>query len=596
MSEDRSVNGNSFYRTTSQLRVRCFSLAVLILFSSSMLAPSVAAEQRGTCGPLRLLFWQAPTTTNPHLSIGIKDLSASRIVYEPLASFDADGGLIPFLAAEIPSLENGGVAADGRSVTWKLKPNLKWADGAPFTADDVLFTFEYASSANVGATSRATYRIVRNVEVIDDLTVKVHFKDVNPAWALPFVGVNGMIIPRHLFGKYAGANAQDAPANRKGTGTGAYRVVKFTEEDILIIGEDVVSTIKIVYEPNPFFREIDKPCFERVALQGGGDALTAAKAVFRDGVVDYGYNLQVAVDILQELEAQGKGTLIAPPTAKTERIMINFSDPNRETGDGERSSVEFPHPFLTDKRVRQAISLGIDRKAISKLYGKVGRVATNMLISPTRYNSPNTTWEFNLEKAASILDQAGWIDTDGDGVREKNEVRLSMVFQTSVNSVRQKTQQIIKKTLESIGFEVELKITDASIFFGPVRDNTNTRRHFYADLEEFTFNNKSPDPGAYLRAWTCGAIAQKANNWSAPNWPRYCNPEFDVLYEQSTTELDSQKRRRLIVQMNDFLINDFAVIPIVERSSAFGISNDLVGVEPTPWDVDVWNIKDWRRK
>ncbi len=596
MSEDRSVNGNSFYRTTSQLRVRCFSLAVLILFSSSMLAPSVAAEQRGTCGPLRLLFWQAPTTTNPHLSIGIKDLSASRIVYEPLASFDADGGLIPLLATEIPSPENGGVAADGRSVTWKLKPNLKWADGAPFTADDVLFTFEYASSANVGATSRATYRIVRNVEVIDDLTVKVHFKDVNPAWTLPFVGVNGMIIPRHLFEKYAGANAQDAPENLKGTGTGAYRVVKFTEEDILIIGEDVVSTIKIVYEPNPFFRELDKPCFERVALQGGGDALTAAKAVFRDGVVDYGYNLQVAVDILQELEAQGKGTLIAPPTAKTERIMINFSDPNRETSDGERSSVKFPHPFLTDKRVRQAISLGIDRKAISKLYGKVGRVATNMLISPARYNSPNTTWEFNLEKAASILDQAGWIDTDGDGVREKNEVRLSMVFQTSVNSVRQKTQQIIKNALESIGFEVELKIIDASIFFGPVRDNTNTRRHFYADLEEFTFNNKSPDPGAYLRAWTCGAIAQKANNWSAPNWPRYCNPEFDVLYEQSTTELDSQKRRRLIVQMNDFLINDFAVIPIVERSSAFGISNDLVGVEPTPWDVDVWNIKDWRRK
>jgi peptide/nickel transport system substrate-binding protein len=596
MSEDQSVNGNSFYRTTSQLRVRCFSLAVLILFSSSVLAPSVAAKQRGTCGPLRLLFWQAPTTTNPHLSIGIKDHSASRIVYEPLASFDADGGLIPLLAAEIPSPENGGVAADGRSVTWKLKPNLKWADGASFTANDVLFTFEYASSANVGATSRATYRIVRNVEVIDDLTVKVHFKDVNPAWALPFVGVNGMIIPRHLFEKYAGANARDAPENLKGTGTGAYRVVKFTEEDILIIGEDVVNTIKIVYEPNPFFRELDKPCFERVVLQGGGDALTAAKAVFRDGVVDYGYNLQVAADILQELEAQGKGTLIAPPTAKTERIMINFSDPNRETGDGERSSVEFPHPFLTDKRVRQAISLGIDRKAISKLYGKVGRVATNMLISPARYNSPNTTWEFNLEKAASILDQAGWIDTDGDGVREKNEIRLSMVFQTSVNSVRQKTQQIIKNALESIGFEVELKIIDASIFFGPVRDNTNTRRHFYADLEEFTFNNKSPDPGAYLRAWTCGAIAQKANNWSAPNWPRYCNPEFDVLYEQSTTELDSQKRRRLIVQMNDFLINDFAVIPLVERSSAFGISNDLVGVEPTAWDVDVWDIKDWRKK
>lgn len=586
----------SFYRTSLQLSIRCLGLAVLILFSSLAFPAGVAANQRGTCSPLRLLLWQAPTTTNPHLSIGIKDLAASRIVYEPLASFDADGGLIPLLAAEIPSPENGGVAADGRSVTWKLKPGLKWADGAPFTADDVLFTYEYASSASVGATSRATYQVVSHVEVKDDVTVKVHFQDVNPAWALPFVGVNGMIIPRHLFEKYAGANAQDAPANLKGVGTGAYRVVEFTEEDILIIGEDAVSTIKIVYEPNPFFREPDKPCFARVTLQGGGDALTAARAVFRDGVVDYGYNLQVATDILQALEAQGKGTLVAPPTAKTERIMINFSDPNRETGDGERSSVAFPHPFLTDKRLRQAISLSIDRKAISELYGKVGRVTTNMLISPARYNSPNTSWEYDLEKAARILDQAGWTDADGDGVREKGELRLSLVFQTSINSVRQKTQQIIKNALESIGFEVELKFIDASIFFGPVRDNTNTRRHFYADLEEFTFNNKSPDPGAYLRAWTCGAIAQKANNWSASNWARYCNPEYDELYQRSTTELDAQKRRRLIVQMNDLLISDFALIPLVERSSAFGVSNDLTGIELTPWDVDLWNIKDWKRK
>lgn len=596
MSENRSVNEVRLNRTTTHLIGRYIKYAAFILCFLFILASNVAAEKRGACGSLRLLFWQAPTTTNPHLSIGIKDHSASRIVYEPLATFDADGGLIPLLAAEIPTPENGGVTADGRSVTWKLKPNLKWADGKPFTADDVLFTFEYASNAKVGATSRAIYRVVRKVEVIDDLTVKLHFKEVNPAWALPFVGVNGMIIPRHLFGKYAGANAQDAPANLKGIGTGAYRVVAFTEEDILIIGEDVVSTIKIVYEPNPFFREPDKPCFERVTLQGGGDALTAATAVFRDGVVDYGYNLQVGADILQKLESRGKGVLVVPPTAKTERIMINFSDPNRETADGERSSIKYPHPLLTDKRVRQAISLGIDRKAISKLYGKVGSVATNILISPARYNSPNTTWGFNLEKAASILDQAGWIDTDGDGIREKNGVRLSMVFQTSVNSVRQKTQQIIKKDLESIGFGVELKIIDASIFFGPVRENTNTRRHFYSDLEEFTFNNKSPDPGAYLRAWTCEAIAQKANNWSAPNWSRYCNPEYDALYGQSKTELDPQKRRRFIVQMNDFLINDYAVIPLVDRSSAFGISNDLAGIDPTPWDVDVWNIKDWRRK
>jgi peptide/nickel transport system substrate-binding protein len=276
--------------------------------------------------------------------------------------------------------------------------------------------------------------------------------------------------------------------------------------------------------------------------------------------------------------------------------MINFADPNRETVGGERASTAFPHPFLTDKRVRQALSLAIDRARIAKLYGKTGRLATNLLISPSIYASPNTTWDYDLEKAAALLDEAGWQDGDGDGLREKGGQRLGIVFQTSVNSVRQETQEIIKEALESIGFEVELKIIDSSIYFGPVGDNTNTRRHFYADLEEFNFSNKSPDPGAYLKAWTCGEAAQMANNWSAANWSRYCNPAFDALHERSTRELDPDKRRQLIIEMNDFLIEDVAVIPMVERALAFGVAKDLEGIEPTPWDVDVWNIKDWRRK
>ena len=545
---------------------------------------------------LRLLYWQAPTIVNPHLSIGTKDLSASRIVYEPLASFDKDGRLIPLLAAEIPSLENGAVAADGRSVTWTLKKDVKWADGEPFTADDVRFTFEYATNPDVGTTTSATYEIVERVEVLDDHRLKVHFKDVNPAWALPFVGVNGMIIPRHLFEDYNGPNWREAPANLQAVGTGAYYVVAFIEEDILIIGEDVVSTIKIDYEPNPHFREADRPFFRRVELRGGGDAKVAAEAVLKEGTIDYGYNLQVAIEALEDLEAQGKGVLYAPASAWTERVMINFADPNRETAGGERASTAFPHPFLTDKRVRQALSLAIDRARIAKLYGKTGRLATNLLISPSIYASPNTTWDYDLEKAAALLDEAGWQDGDGDGLREKGGQRLGIVFQTSVNSVRQETQEIIKEALESIGFEVELKIIDSSIYFGPVGDNTNTRRHFYADLEEFNFSNKSPDPGAYLKAWTCGEAAQMANNWSAANWSRYCNPAFDALHERSTRELDPDKRRQLIIEMNDFLIEDVAVIPMVERALAFGVAKDLAGVEPTPWDVDVWNIKDWRRK
>jgi peptide/nickel transport system substrate-binding protein len=569
------------------------SLFACIIFQTAI-CESVLAAKRGEGGTLRLFYWQAPTIVNPHLSPGTKDLSASRIAYEPLASFDAKGNLIPFLAEDIPSLENGGVASDGRSVTWKLKQGVKWSDGQIFTAADVLFTYEYITNPDVGATSASSYDQVKSVKVIDDYTVKVDFKDVNPAWAQPFVGVKGLIIPRHVFKPYNGPNAAGAPANFKAVGTGPYWVKDFKEEDILIIGDDIVSTIKITYLPNPHFREPDKPYFSKVELRGGGgDAIIAAQAV-QKGLADYAWNLQVDDKALDQLEAGGKDQVIDLLGAWVERIMINFTDPNKATESGELSSTQFPHPFLTDKKLRQAIAYSIDRQAIAKLYGRGGRATTNLLMSPTIYQSPNTRAEFNLERAAELLESAGWSDTDGDGVRDKNGRRLSVVFQTSINPVRQQTQEIVGKALRSIGFEVELKNIDSSIFFGPVGENTNTRRHFYADLEEFAYSNKSPDPGAYMKGWTCSEIARQANSWATANWARYCNPAYDSLYQQSMTELDPAKRKLLFVQMNDILIEDVAVIPLVHLVDFSGVSRSLKGVDLNPWDVEVWNIKDWR--
>jgi peptide/nickel transport system substrate-binding protein len=156
--------------------------------TASPVGTDVADSSRAKGGTLRLLFWQAPLTVNPHLSAGTKDLSASRIAYEPLASADADGVLMPILAAEIPSLENGGVAPDGRSVTWKLRQGVIWADGKAFTANDVQFTFEFISNPEVGSTSASNYATVESVDVLDELTVRVNFKAQNPAWDVPFTG------------------------------------------------------------------------------------------------------------------------------------------------------------------------------------------------------------------------------------------------------------------------------------------------------------------------------------------------------------------------------------------------------------------------
>ncbi len=558
--------------------------------------PAPTPSGRGAGDTLRILYWQAPTILNPHLALGSKDWAASRVTYEPLASFNEAGELIPFLAAEIPSLENGGVAADGKSVTWKLKQGVKWSDGQPFTAADVRFTYDFITNPDTGATTAAVYDGVDSVEVIDDHTVKINFKEVTPAWYLPFVGAWGMIIPQHVFEAYNGPEARQAPANMLPVGTGPYRVVSFKPQEVLFLGTDLIETNKIVYEPNEFFREADKPYFSRVELRGGGTVKEAARSVLEVGDVDFAFNLQLDAATLDEMETAGKGEVLVLFGAFVERILLNRTDPNQATEDGERASIQFPHPILSDEKVRQALSYAVDREAIAKLYGRSGRAVSNVLVSPANFRSPNTSYEFNLDKAAALLDEAGWVDTDGDGIRDKAGQKLSLLFQTSANSVRQETQRIVQRALASIGVEVEVQFFDASVFFSNDPNNSNTRHHFYADLEMFSTGNRSPDPAVYFRNWTCAEIAQKANNWSGANIERWCNPEYDALFEQTQRELDPDKRKELFIKMNDLLVEDVVVIPLVHQADVHGVSNTIAGLELTPWDEALWNIKDWRRR
>ncbi|MGK7946135.1 MAG: peptide ABC transporter substrate-binding protein, partial [Microcystaceae cyanobacterium] len=470
---------------------------------------------------LKLLYWQAPTILNPHLSTGFKDAEASRITLEPLASFDENGELVPFLAAEIPSVENGGVAPDGKSVTWKLKQGIKWSDGQPFTAKDVVSTFDFISNPKTGSTSAGTYEIVEKVEALDDYTVKISFKKVNPAWFLVFVGGEGMILPHHVYEPYIGEKSREAPANLKPIGTGPYQAVEFKPGDV------------VVYEPNPNFRDADTLGFKRIELKGGGDATSAARAVLQTGDADFAYNLQIEAPVLKQLETGGKGQVVSVFAALMERILINQSDPNQATAEGERSSLDNPHPFLSDPLVRKAFSLAIDRETIAQqLYGVTGKATPNFLVLPKQFYSPNTSYEFNLEQAGQLLDQAGWQDSNNNGTRDKDGVEMEIVFQTSINPLRQKTQEIVKQGLQSIGVDVELKSVDATIFFSSDPSNDDTVGKFYADLQMFTTGNTNPDPSNYLKDYLCSTIAQKSNNWSGDNYSRYCNPEYDQLWQQ----------------------------------------------------------------
>jgi peptide/nickel transport system substrate-binding protein len=568
--------------------------------SSPTLTPPPTVEAtpstgRGVGDTLRLLFWQAPTTLNPHLTTNQRDWNASRIVYEPLASYDKDGNLVPFLAAEIPTLENGGLAEDGRSVTWRLREDVLWSDGEPFTADDVLFTYEYVTSEATGAATASTYTAISSVEVVNDYTVRLNFLESNPAWASPFVGVQGLIVPRHIFENYTGSHPCETSNSQTVVGTGPYRLVTCNPEEVLFLGNELVQTIRIIYEPNPYFREEDQPYFSRLELLGGGTVNEAARRVLQVGDIDFAWNLQLDGETLAALELGGKGHVVTNFGSRVERLQINRTDPTQQTSTGERSSLQFPHPFLTDPLVQEALTLAIDREKIAALYGPTGSPTSNILVSPANLASPNTSYVYDRNRAAALLDEAGWVDNDGDGIRDKDGIEMSVVIQTTVTPLRQATQEIIKENLESIGFEVIIKIIDGAAFGNRAPENTNSAYHFYADLQMLFFGNRSPDPDSYMAQWTCSQIPQEENGWAGSNIERWCNPNYDALLSRAAVEIDPEVRAQIFVQMNDMLVNEVVMIPLVHLGIAGGVAKNLLGVDLTPWDVDVWNIKDWRR-
>jgi peptide/nickel transport system substrate-binding protein len=573
---------------------RMIGLGLMAPFAAMLLNEAgVAAEPRtkfnykpgkaGGGGTLKTLFWQGSTLLNPHFAVGTKDQEGSRIFYEPLAGWGPDGDLVPMLAAEIPDIENGGLAKDGMSVTWRLKKGVEWHDGKPFTADDVVFNWEYASDSATAATTIGQYKDIK-AEKIDDLTVCLHFPKPTPFWSAAFAGQTGMIIPKHLFEAYKGVNSREAAANLKPVGTGPYKFVDFKPGDI------------VRGERNPNYHESNKPFFDAIEMKGGGDAVSSARAVIQTGEYDFAWNIQVEDSILKRLEQDpgAHGHIEITPGGYIEHIQLNSTDPWTEV-DGERSSPKTQHPLFKDPAVRQAMKLLVDRKAVEDhIYGRTGMATGNFLNNPPRFASHNTQWEFNVTKANQILDGAGW-KRGPDGIRVKDGQRMKLVFQTAINAPRQKNQAIVKQACEKCGIEMELKSVTASVFFSSDVANPDTSRHFYADMQMYTTTMGSPDPEDFMRQFISWEIASKANKWQGRNVPRWKNEEYDAAFKAAQNELDLVKRAALFIKMNDLVVGDPGVIPVVSRPRVNAIAKDL-RVLLSGWDNDFWNLRDWYRE
>ncbi|HEX2282471.1 MAG TPA: peptide ABC transporter substrate-binding protein, partial [Thermomicrobiales bacterium] len=522
-------------------------------------AEGMDGRTRGEGGELRLIQWQAPSMLSPHVSTGEKDYLAGQLIMEPVMHYLPDGTLIPHLITEVPTVENGLLAEDLTSVTYKLLDGVTWADGEPLTADDVVFTWQWVVDPANASVSAGVYEAIESIEVIDPLTVQVFFAEPNANWFEPHAGSQwGYVYPKHVLDVEDGKAAHDAFLLNP-VGTGPYKIESFAPND------------QAIYVINENYRDPNKPYFERVNLKGGGDAASAARSVLQTGDYDFAWNLQVEPQILAELEQGGRGVVSIARGNSVERLMIQFADPNTEV-DGERAKLGTVNPTMGDKAVRQALNLAVQRDVISQqLYSgeETEPPTANILTGIPTLESPNTSWEFNVEEAKRILEEAGWT-MQGD-VRAKDGVELNITFVTSINSVRQKEQAIIKQALDQIGFRTELRQVDAAVYFDSSPGNDQNINHFYNDIEMYTDNPTTPFPVSYMLGWYAGPegenVAQASNEWSGNNYSRYQNAEYDELLNQVRVETDIERAAEMFIRLNDILIEDVAVIPIVNRSS-----------------------------
>lgn len=540
-------------------------------------------QERGAGGELRALAVQAASGLSSHNATGGKDIAASMIISEALLQYDGDGALVPVLVSEVPTIENGLLAEDLSSVTFNLLPDVVWSDGTPFTANDVLFTWEWNIDEANQSIDRASWEVISNIEAVDDLTVVATFDPPTYGWFQPFGSNIGAIYPAHFWEGSEDYAQTNIDFMMHPIGTGPFKLKEFKPNE------------EVIYEANENFREANKPYFGTFILRGGGEAVTSAQAVTVGGEWDFAFTLMIDPETLESIVGD-EGEVVGALGTGVEKIQINFSDPFTEV-DEQQSEVNTPHPFLTDDAVRQAMSMAIDREQIAeRLYGSPA--ARNMLVGITAYESPNTELVYDPEAARQVLEDAGWV-MDGD-VRAKDGVELSIVLTSTINARRQRTQAVVKQNLEDIGIAVEIAQVDGSIFFDGDIDNTQNFTHFYSDTQLYTDGATSAYPVNYMKYWYAGPdnenVSQRGNGYAGTNKTRWVNAEYDAAFDKLVGLTDPSEVAAQFIVLNDMVVSNVVEIPLVQVfADLYAIHNRIrkENVVVSPFGDIYWNIANW---
>lgn len=539
-----------------------FAALTLVLFGGTL------AQQSG--GTATVLLPEDLPTLNPYVSTAFIALQVTPAIIEPLVEVDADGQYRPLLAAEIPSDENGGIAEEGLLVTWRLKEGLLWSDGEPVTADDVVFTYQAATSE--GSVRSGAFERVVSVEATDESTVEVRYSEFDSSYLDQF---QWGILPRHAAGEPGEIANWDF--NRSPIGTGPFALQSWSAGD------------RIVLTRNDNYR--DDVHLDRVVFQVVPSEDTRAAMMTRGDAERMLWPSATQREIFQE---SPKTRYELVPSIWVLRMFLNLGERGNPTVDQE------PHPILGDERVRQAIAYGIDYDLIIEdlAEGRVKRATSPFALG--WYDCATEGYGFDPEQARALLEEAGWIDEDGDGVREAQgarhapdgtPLRLEMTGYTDFRLLEQ-TELVIADLLSDIGFDIQVRNVEQSVLFGGWGDRAARKTGDFDILIYDTGAGINPQIHMFELLHS-SRIPSEENEGAGGNYSRWANERADELLEAAASDPSLEGRRDAYCEVAELMNEELPQVFLYQFQDGHALSNRLNGVTPSTWAGIAWDIENW---
>ncbi|MBI2778105.1 MAG: peptide ABC transporter substrate-binding protein [Chloroflexi bacterium] len=531
-----------------------------------------AAESPVAGGTVTIGLFQEPDNLNPYTAIQTASRVVREFTLEGLLGVDPDGNYVPELAAEVPSVANGGISADGKTITYKLKSGVTWSDGDPFTSADVKFTWQAIMDPANKVNTRSGYEQITSIDTPDPLTVVLNLKALYSP-ALQLFSSKGQtsdaVLPEHVLKGQVMANAE---FSRKPEGTGPFVV------------DNWVSGDSITLSRNPNFRVAGQPILDQIIIKILADQ-QAGIAQMQAGAIDVLWNLDEAS--VSSLANAAGVDISSTPSSNIEYLGLNLS--KRGTADPS-----VPHPILGDASVRKALSLAIDRSPIlNDLLGGRTEAATSPIglgwATPQGLSLPDP----DPEAAKALLETAGWKDSDGDGIREKGGVKLSLEISTpSGQALRDQTEQILQAQFKAIGVDLVINNVTAAVLFGSWDENGKLKRGDF-DIVEDTWG-ADLDPADWLATlFTSDQIPTAANAGAGWNFFRLQDPALDAAVAAGAATLDQEARKAAYRTAVERILADLVYIPLYKRAELDAFATSVQGEKPNPWEPFTWTAAQW---